>query len=208
MGAETGRRQAKDALFDGFATVAKALASGRRAEVVELLPQRERTGEQIADEIGQSVATTSFHLRTLARAGLVDGHRHGTHVRYRLASDAVLELWWAMRRVAAARLEGLDTLARDYLGDRDRIDTITREALARRLDRGDVVVVEAPFLSLQLDAVLGDFAVAATKTGMLATAELVSLVAARAEAGDLPASRVTARDRLVWAVYPAPEHSR
>lgn len=50
-----------------------------------------------------------------------------------------------------------------------------------------VVVVEAPFLSLQLDAVLGDFAVAATKTGMLATAELVSLVAARAEAGDLPA---------------------
>ena len=142
MGADTGRRQAKDALFDGFATVAKALASGRRAEIVELLAQGERTVEQIADEIGQSLPNTSFHLRTLARAGLVDSHRRGTHVRYRLASNEVLELWWAMRRVAAARLEGLDALARDYLGDRDRVDTITREELARRLDRGDVVVVD------------------------------------------------------------------
>ena len=38
----------------------------------------------------------------------------------------------------------------------------------------------------QIDAVLTDLPVAAVKTGMLATAEIVELVARRAAAGDLP----------------------
>ena len=61
-------RAAKDALFDGFAEVAKALASGRRAEIVDLLAQGERSVDEISDEIGQSVANTSHHLRAMARA--------------------------------------------------------------------------------------------------------------------------------------------
>jgi hydroxymethylpyrimidine/phosphomethylpyrimidine kinase len=50
----------------------------------------------------------------------------------------------------------------------------------------DVHVLPAEHVTAQLDAVLGDFAVAAVKTGMLATAELVELVGRRAAAGDLP----------------------
>ena len=50
----------------------------------------------------------------------------------------------------------------------------------------DVHVVPAATVTAQLDAVLGDLPVAAVKTGMLATAELVALVADRAAAGDLP----------------------
>jgi len=49
-----------------------------------------------------------------------------------------------------------------------------------------VVVSDHWFVALQLDAVLGDFTVRAAKTGMLATADLVNLVAERAEAGELP----------------------
>jgi rhodanese-related sulfurtransferase len=138
----SGRREAKDALFDGFASVAKALASGRRAEIIELLAQGERTVDDIAGELGQSLANTSHHLRTLARAGLLASRRAGTHVHYRLASDEVLELWWAMRTVATDRLDGIDQLTQDYLGDRDRIETLTREELAARLARGEVVVVD------------------------------------------------------------------
>jgi rhodanese-related sulfurtransferase/predicted transcriptional regulator len=138
----SGRRAAKDALFDGFASVAKALASGRRAEVIELLAQGERTVEVIAGEIGQSVANTSHHLRALAKAGLVTSRRAGTHVHYRLASDDVLRMWWAMRTVAAAQVEGFDDLANRYLGDRDEIPTLTGEELLERLDRGDVVIVD------------------------------------------------------------------
>ena len=46
---------AKAALFDAFASVAAALASGRRAEIVDLLAQGERPVEEIARETGQSV---------------------------------------------------------------------------------------------------------------------------------------------------------
>jgi hydroxymethylpyrimidine/phosphomethylpyrimidine kinase len=50
--------------------------------------------------------------------------------------------------------------------------------------RVDVLPVEA--VEAQMDAVLTDLPVAAVKTGMLATAEIIDLVARRAAAGDLP----------------------
>ena len=62
---------AKIALFDAFASAAQALGSGRRAEIVDLLAQGERSVEEIAGEIAQSAANTSQHLHVLARAGLV-----------------------------------------------------------------------------------------------------------------------------------------
>jgi hydroxymethylpyrimidine/phosphomethylpyrimidine kinase len=49
-----------------------------------------------------------------------------------------------------------------------------------------VRVTPAAFIDDQIDAVLADLPVAAVKTGMLATAEIVALVARRAAAGDLP----------------------
>jgi rhodanese-related sulfurtransferase len=138
----TSRRRAKDALFDGFATIARALASGRRAEIIELLAQGERTVDEVAGEIGQSVANTSHHLRALARAGLVTTRRAGTHVHYRLASPAVLDAWIALRDLAAERLEDLPSLAEAYLGDRDEVQTITRDELTERLQRGDLVLID------------------------------------------------------------------
>ena len=44
-----GDRKAKDDLFDGFAEVAKALSSGRRAELIDVLEQGDRNVEQLAD---------------------------------------------------------------------------------------------------------------------------------------------------------------
>ena len=105
------RRGAKDALYEGFADVAKALASGRRAEIVDLLAQGERSVEEIAAEIGQSVANTSHHLRALAQAGLVTTRRDGTRIYYALSSVQVAELWSALRDVAAEHVAGLDRLA-------------------------------------------------------------------------------------------------
>lgn len=83
-------RAAKDALFDGFAEVAKALSSGRRAEIVDVLSQSERSVEDVAAEIDQSVANTSHHLRALVRAALLTTRRDGTRVFYALASGRVL----------------------------------------------------------------------------------------------------------------------
>jgi rhodanese-related sulfurtransferase len=135
-------RAAKDALFDAFAGVAKALASGRRAEIVDVLAQGERSVDEIAEEIDQSVANTSHHLRAMARAGLVTTRRDGTRIYYALASDRVAELWSALRDVAGDHVAGLERLAGAYLGDRDGIDVVDREELAARLKRGEVMVLD------------------------------------------------------------------
>jgi rhodanese-related sulfurtransferase len=140
--AAVGDRKAKDALFEGFAEVAKALASGRRAEIVDLLAQGERSVEEIADEIGQSVANTSHHLRGMARAGVLTTRRDGTRIYYALASDRVAELWSAIRDVAAEHVAGLEKLGAAYLGDREGIDAVGRTELARRLKSGSLIVLD------------------------------------------------------------------
>jgi rhodanese-related sulfurtransferase len=137
-----GDRAAKDALFEGFAEVAKALANGRRAEVVDLLAQGERSVEEIAEELGQSVANTSHHLRAMARAGLLTTRRDGTRIYYALASDRVGELWSAVRDVAIDHVAGIERLAGAYLGDRDGVEVIDREELAKRLKRREVLVLD------------------------------------------------------------------
>ena len=137
-----GDRQAKEALFDAFGEVAKALANGRRAELIDVLAQGERHVDELSTEIGQSVANTSFHLRVLANTGLTTTRRDGTRIYYRLASARVAELWAALRDVAAAHHQHLDDLAAAYLGDRDRLEQIGRDELAERVASGELVVID------------------------------------------------------------------
>src|SRR3954471_17071322 len=109
-------RVAKAALFDAFASVAAALGSGRRAEIVDVLAQGERSVEELAKEVGQSTASTSHHLRMLAKAGLARSRREGHRVSYRLANDRVGELWAAVRDVATWHVAEVSVLADEYLG--------------------------------------------------------------------------------------------
>ena len=46
-----GDRRAKTVLYDALAEAAKALANGRRAELVDVLAQGERSVEELAEEI-------------------------------------------------------------------------------------------------------------------------------------------------------------
>jgi rhodanese-related sulfurtransferase len=137
-----GDRQAKDALYDGLAGAAKALGNGRRAQIVDVLAQGERSVEEIAEQIGQSVANTSQHLQLLLRAGLVRTRRAGIRVYYRLTSEQVGELWTTLREVAAAHQAEIERLAQAYLGDRSELETMTRADLQRHLRARDVVVLD------------------------------------------------------------------
>jgi rhodanese-related sulfurtransferase len=137
-----GDSAAKTALFDAFASVASALGSGRRAEIVDVLAQGERSVEEVANEVGQSVAATSHHLRLLAKAGLARSRREGHRVVYRLASERVGELWAAVRDVAACHVAEVNVLAEAYLGKRDGVEQVSASELEARLERGDVVLLD------------------------------------------------------------------
>jgi len=129
-------------LFDAFASVAQALGSGRRAEIVDVLAQGERSVEEIATEIEQSFANTSHHLQLLLRAGLVRQRREGTRIYYRLASDRVGDLWAAVREVAERHVAEVHVLADDYLGERDGVEQIAADQLQARLAKGSVIVLD------------------------------------------------------------------
>jgi DNA-binding transcriptional ArsR family regulator len=77
-------RTAKTALFDAFAQVGKALASGRRIELLDVLANGERTVEELARQTDLSLANASRHLQVPRHAGLVTTHRQGTFVTRRL----------------------------------------------------------------------------------------------------------------------------
>lgn len=141
-GGAMGDRASKQSLFDAFGAVAKALASGRRAEIVDVLAQSPRSVEEIASEIGQSVANTSHHLRLLASSGLLRTSKDGTRVIYRLAGPSVLGLWRALREVAADHAGKIDGLARDYLGDPGDLEPLRRSELKRRLRSGEIFVID------------------------------------------------------------------
>ncbi|MGH2825984.1 MAG: ArsR/SmtB family transcription factor [Actinomycetota bacterium] len=134
-------RASKQALFDEFARVAKALASGRRAEVVDLLANGERSVESIASEIEMSVANASQHLQVLRRAGLVSSRRQGTSIFYRLASPDVVKLWRSLQGVASDRIAEVERLGRAYTGDLNGVELLTKEELAKRIRRKDDLLV-------------------------------------------------------------------
>src|SRR6476620_2944428 len=132
-GGAVADHRAKAVLFDALAESAKALANGRRAELVDVLAQGERPVEELAVEIDQSVANTSQHLQRLLRSGLVQSRRDGTRIYYSLSSPVVATLWRTMRQTDEHHVADLDRLAQDYVGDRTKLHTMTRDQLRARL---------------------------------------------------------------------------
>lgn len=136
-------RAAKEALFDELSRVAKAMASGRRAEIVDLLANGERSVESIAGELGLSVANASQHLQVLRRAGVIAGRREGTSIIYRIATAAVVDLWRSLQSVARDRVAEVERLVQAYKGSLDDIELLSKDELARRLKRkGNLLMVD------------------------------------------------------------------
>lgn len=138
----TAKRTFKDALFAEFERIGKAVASGRRLEIIDLLAQAERSVEELAEETSQSVANTSQHLQVLRQAQLVETRREGTFVRYRLADERVTRLWLALREVGESRLAEVDRLVNTYLADRSTLQGIDSNELKKRLKDGSAVVLD------------------------------------------------------------------
>jgi rhodanese-related sulfurtransferase len=136
------KRTFKDSLYEEFALIGKALSSGRRLELLELLSQGERTVEDLAEQAGLTPANASQHLQVLRSARLVAARKDGLYVRYRLANDRALNLWFAIRAFGEKEIAGIQQVLRDYLQDRDELEAITAEELRSRIERGKVVVVD------------------------------------------------------------------
>src|SRR3990172_11413856 len=88
----------KDAIYEQFGRIGKAVASPRRIELLDLLCQGPRTVDALAQQAAQSLANTSHHLQVLRAARLVETVRNGSFVTYRLADADGSEIGRASRR--------------------------------------------------------------------------------------------------------------
>ena len=66
-----GDRARKAELFEQLARVGKALGSGKRLELLDLLAQGPRSVAELAAAAGLGMTTASAHLQTLKQSGLV-----------------------------------------------------------------------------------------------------------------------------------------
>lgn len=131
----------RSTLYEQLARVGKALGSGKRLELIDLLAQGPRGVVELAAAAGLNVTTTSAHLQTLKSAGLVTTNRSGTTIRYSLADDDVAALYGEMVDFASAHLPDVEAAARAYLGP-DDTEEIGRDELLRRVDAGEAILLD------------------------------------------------------------------
>jgi len=132
----------KQALYEQFALVAKALGNPQRLEIVEHLAQGPRSVDALAVKLGLPIANVSQHLQAMRRAGLVASERDGKFVNYRLADESVLAAFAAVRAVAERHSAEVERVVRGWFDRRDDMEPISREELAARMSQGLVTVID------------------------------------------------------------------
>ncbi|MGD9237939.1 MAG: metalloregulator ArsR/SmtB family transcription factor, partial [Desulfobacterales bacterium] len=135
-------RAFKDAIYEQFARVGKAVSSPRRLELLDLLCQGPRTVEVLAKESGLTIANASQHLQILRSARLVDADKEGLYVVYRLADERVCEFFRSMRLLAESRLAEVEQIKRRFLAGREGMMPVDREKLLRLMREEAVTVLD------------------------------------------------------------------
>lgn len=132
----------KDAIYEQFSRIGKAVSSPKRLELLDLLCQGERTVEALSKETGLTVANASQHLQVLRSARLVEAEKTGLYVTYRLADQMVCEFFLSMRVLAENRLAEVEQIKRHFLEGREGMEPVDRDALLKRVREGAVTVLD------------------------------------------------------------------
>jgi rhodanese-related sulfurtransferase len=129
-------------LLASLAEIGRALGNEHRLRMLELLAQRERSVEALAERVGLSIANASQHLRLLRAAGLLTSRRDGKHVLYVVSDPTVLDLTTALGQVAERNLAQVREVVNGYFRERDAFEPISRHELRRRLKEGVVTLLD------------------------------------------------------------------
>ncbi|AKV04464.1 Transcriptional regulator, ArsR family [Labilithrix luteola] len=138
----TPERRFKDAIYEQFARLGKAVSAPKRLELLDVLSQGPRTVEELAEQANISIANASQHLQVLRAARLVDAEKKGLYVEYRLAGDEVGRFFLALRGLASTRLAEVDQVTRAYLERSGAMDPVDSDELMRRVKAGEVTVLD------------------------------------------------------------------
>ncbi|GLW96487.1 hypothetical protein Misp02_05740 [Microtetraspora sp. NBRC 16547] len=105
----------EEPIYQQLARIGKAFASPVRLRLLDVLGERERTVEELAEEAGIALKNTSAQLQQLRAAHLVTSRRAGTRVYYRLADERVPLFLGQLRDFAHERLADLRTALSEHI---------------------------------------------------------------------------------------------
>lgn len=135
-------RKYKNAIYEQFARVGKAVCNAKRLELLDLLLQTERSVEVLAEQAGSSVANVSQHLQVLKQARLVESERRGNRVVYRIADPAVGQMVHVIRAFAEKQLAEVSAITKQFLSGKEGMEPVDRDVLLQRVRGGDTVVLD------------------------------------------------------------------
>jgi DNA-binding transcriptional ArsR family regulator/rhodanese-related sulfurtransferase len=135
-------QQFKGELYGEFARIGHALSHPKRLELLDLLAQRESSVEDLAEQLGLSVASASQHLQALKSTKLVEVRRAGTYAFYRLGDENVYKLVASLRTLAHQRLAEVEVVLERHLGERAFREEVTGGELLRRVKVGRVTLID------------------------------------------------------------------
>jgi DNA-binding transcriptional ArsR family regulator len=135
-------RSSKTELFEQFARIGKALSSGLRIEILDLLAQAELSVEVLAQMLGQSTQNISQHLQVLRQTKMITSRKEGNFVMYRIASDDVTALVGSLQEVAHKYLSEVDEILERFASHREEFEALDADELMRRARDGSVVVLD------------------------------------------------------------------
>ena len=93
FGSDTWRYIEEEPEKEKILNFLKSISDKRRMNIIELLAEKPRYVNEIAEEIGMSAATTSYHLTNLQELGIVDFERYEHRFYYYLNKDKFRELF-------------------------------------------------------------------------------------------------------------------
>ena len=129
-------------LYQQFAQVGQALSSPQRIRVLNLLCQSERTVDELADELGQSAANTSAHLKVLREAHLIEVRREGRKVYCVLTSNSAIRLWLALRDFGLEQIPEVREMMREYAQEDDSMEQVVGEDLLEMVHTGEALLLD------------------------------------------------------------------
>ena len=135
-------REFKDLIFQQFANIATAFSSPKRLEIIDILEQGEKDVETLSRQISATFANTSRHLQILKNARLVESRRDGVRMYYRLADEKVFNCWKSLQSLAENRVAEIREVLRDFLGERNAMNAMSKEELWSRIESNDVIVLD------------------------------------------------------------------
>ena len=135
-------RQFRDAIYEQFSRIGKAVSSPKRLELLDLICQGEKTVESLAAETGLTLANTSQHLQVLRAARLIEAERDGLYVKYHVADQMVCEFYRSIRVIGENRMAEVEMVKRQFLEGKEGMEPMDRESLIQRIKEGSVIVLD------------------------------------------------------------------